>query len=179
MTNSTKIKRRYSWIPDVPDHRDFLFGKLNKIPETLPESVDLREFCSKVEDQGALGSCTANAIVGALEYLENKDKKAFEDLSRLFVYYNERVIEHTVDTDSGAMIRDGIKSLVHKGCCTEKLWQYDITKFAKRPNSHCYKDGLTRKITSYQRVDTVDEMRSCIADGYPVIFGFAVYESFE
>jgi C1A family cysteine protease len=58
-----------------------------------------------VEDQGTLGSCTANALAGALEFLERRDKVAFADFSRLFIYYNERVIEHSTKYDNGAMIR--------------------------------------------------------------------------
>ena len=82
----------------------------------------MRSKCSPVEDQGQLGSCTANALVGALEFLELKDGAQFVDLSRLFLYYNERVIEGTVDHDSGAFIRDGIKSLAKQGVCTEPEW---------------------------------------------------------
>jgi C1A family cysteine protease len=132
-----------------------------------------------VEDQGQLGSCTANALVGALEFLMLKDQKTYVDMSRLFVYYNERVIEHTVNQDSGAMIRDGIKTLAKQGVCTEKLWPYDISQFTVTPPDPCYKEALNYQITSYQRIDTVDEMRSCLADGFPFVFGFTVYESFE
>ncbi len=104
---------RLGWIPDLPDKRDKLYSVVYKAPSKLPPKVDLREDCSPVESQDALGSCTANALAGALEFLERKkakEKKAV-DISRLFIYYNERAIEHTVDQDSGAMIRDGIKVL--------------------------------------------------------------------
>jgi C1A family cysteine protease len=170
---------RYGWVPDIPDNRDIMFRKVYKVPATLPPSVDLRPQCSEVEDQGQLGSCTANALVGATEFLMIKDKKPFADMSRLFVYYNERVIEHTVKQDSGAMIRDGIKTLAKQGVCTEKLWPYDIKAFAKKPTPACYKEARGYQILSYQRIDTVDEMRSCLADGFPFVFGFTVYESFE
>ena len=135
--------------------------------------------CSPVEDQGNLGSCTANALAGALECLERKDKVSFIDLSRLFIYYNERVIEQSVSSDSGAMIRDGIKSLKKTGVCSEKKWPYVISKFAVKPNSACYKEALNHQITSYQRILTLDQMKSCLADGFPFVFGFTVYESFE
>jgi C1A family cysteine protease len=176
--NIRKIAR-YGWTPDIPDNRDIMFRKVYRIPATLPSSVDLRPQCSPVEDQGQLGSCTANALVGALEFLIIKDKKPYADMSRLFVYYNERVIERTVNQDSGAMIRDGIKTLAKQGTCTEKLWPYDIKQFTGKPTSACYKEALDYEITSYQRIDTVDEMRSCLADGFPFVFGFTVYESFE
>jgi C1A family cysteine protease len=171
--------RGYGWLPDLPDHRDILYGTERKIPAAIPESVDLRPGCSDVEDQGALGSCTANALAGALEFLELKNGVPFADLSRLFIYYNERVIEGTVKFDSGAMLRDGIKTLVRQGVCTEKRWPYDIAKFARKPPAACYKNGLEHQIMSYQRILSLDEMLACLAEGFPFVFGFAVYESFE
>ncbi len=170
---------RYGWIPDLPDHRDVLFGAVRRIPEKLPRKVDLRAHCSPVEDQGALGSCTANALVGMLEYLEIVHKVRYVDLSRLFVYYNERVIMHTVEEDSGAMLRDGIKTLVRQGVCLEKRWPYRIPRFAEKPPASCYKEALDRQVLSYQRILTLTEMKACLAEGFPFVFGFAVYESFE
>ena len=108
-------KRGYGWVPDVPDQRDYLLSAVLKVPARLPSKVDLRPLCSKVEDQGQLGSCTANALAGAIEFLERKDKVPFKDFSRLFIYYNERVLEHSINSDSGAMIRDGIKTMAKQG----------------------------------------------------------------
>jgi C1A family cysteine protease len=156
-----------------------MYAAVRPIPATLPPSTDLRPLCAPVEDQGQLGSCTANALAGALEFLEKKDQKPFADLSRLFIYYNERVIEHSVNSDSGAMLRDGIKTLAKQGVCTEKKWPYVISKFKKKPVPACYKDAANHQILSYHRLNTVDEMRACLADGYPFVFGFTVYESFE
>ena len=121
------LKRNYGWRPDLPDHRDLLYAAVMRVPAVVPAKVDLRIFCSAVEDQGQLGSCTANALVGSLEFLENKARTVlFTDLSRLFVYYNERTVEGTVDSDSGAMLRDGIKTLAKQGVCREKSWPYNI-----------------------------------------------------
>ncbi len=169
----------YGWLPDIPDNRDHIYGAVRKIPAKLPAKVDLRPGCSVVEDQKDLGSCTANALAGALEFLMKKDKVAFADMSRLFIYYNERVIEHTVKTDSGAMIRDGIKTLAKQGACTEKSWPYVISKFATRPPKACYAEALDYQIISYARLNTLDEMRACLAEGFPFVFGFAVYDGFE
>jgi C1A family cysteine protease len=169
----------YGWVPDLPDHRDLIYGAVRKIPATLPTSVDLRSHCSPVENQGQLGSCTGNALAGAVEFLEKKDGIPFEDASRLFIYYNERVVEHTVSQDAGAMIRDGIKTLVKQGVCSEKAWPYVVSKFAKKPSPACYKQALDHQVVSYARIQTLDEMRACLADGYPFVFGFSVYESFE
>jgi C1A family cysteine protease len=176
---SAARKLGYGWVHDLPDKRDILYGAVYRVAVTLPASVDLRPLCSPVENQGQLGSCTGNALVGALEFLERKDKIPFVDLSRLFVYYNERVIEHTVKSDSGAMIRDGIKTLVKQGVCTEKKWPYAISKFTVKPTPSCYKEAAQHQITSYQRIKLLDEMRSCLAEGFPFVFGFTVYESFE
>jgi C1A family cysteine protease len=169
----------YGWVPDLPDHRDMMYGVVRKIPARLPRAVDLRRLCSPVEDQGDLGSCTGNALAGAVEFLEKQAKVPFVDVSRLFIYYNERVIEHSVNDDSGAMIRDGIKTLHNQGVCTEKKWPYVVSKFATKPSAACYKEALAHQVTSYARLQTVNEMRACVAEGYPFVFGFTVYESFE
>jgi C1A family cysteine protease len=181
---TTKINKRspkwYGWLPDLPDHRDLLYAAIAPKAVKLPSKVDLRAGCSPVEDQGQLGSCTANALVGALEFLEKKDGvTTFVDLSRLFVYYNERVIEGTVDQDGGAFIRDGVKSLAKQGVCAESEWPYKSAAFKRKPKADCYKKAKKHRILSYHRINLVDEMRTCLADGYPFVFGFTVYESFE
>lgn len=178
-TGKKSVKRNYGWVPDLPDQRDYLFSAVLRVPAVLPKSVDLRPLCSAVEDQCQLGSCTANALAGALEYLERKDGVVFEDFSRLFIYYNERAIEHTIKSDSGAMIRDGIKTLAKQGVCSEKSWPYRVSKFDIKPGAACYKQALKHKITSYDRILTLYEMRACLAEGFPFVFGFTVYESFE
>ena len=172
-------KHKLGWLPDIPDQRDHLFSLVYKVLKKLPTAVDLRPSCSPIEDQKALGSCTANALVGAIEFLERKDGVPFTNLSRLFIYYNERVIENTVNSDSGAQIRDGIKTLAKQGVCSEKKWPYTISKFKNKPNTTCYTEAAVHVITSYQRVKTINDMRSCLAAGYPFVFGFTVYESFE
>jgi C1A family cysteine protease len=173
------FSRSYGWRPDLPDLRDHFYGVVHRIPKKLPRKADLRRFCSPVEDQGTLGSCTGNALAGALEYLERISNVAFEDLSRLFIYYNERLLENSVSVDSGAQIRDGIKTLVKQGVCSEKSWPYIISKFTVKPPKSCYKEALDHQVIDYQRLSTLDEMRSCLADGFPFVFGFTVYESFE
>jgi C1A family cysteine protease len=130
----------------------------------------------KIRDNWAVALPT---LWPALEFLERKDKVAFEDFSRLFIYYNERAIEHTIKSDSGAMIRDGIKTLNKQGVCSETKWPYLVSKFQVKPTPVCYKDAGKHKITSYRRTMTLDEMRACLAEGFPFVFGFTVYESFE
>ncbi len=176
------MNKKYGWKPDLPDVRDHLYvSSLRTGTNVLPPSVDLRSQCSSVVDQGQLGSCTANAIANAhmFDQMKQKSPKLFYP-SRLFIYYNERVIEGTVKEDSGAMIRDGIKSIADKGVCSETRLPYNISKFAKKPTKACYTEGLKHQAISYQRVSQVlSEMKGCLASGYPFVFGFTVYESFE
>lgn len=95
------IKRRYGWKPDLPDLRDHLYAAPIPVIKALPSSVDLRSQCPPVYDQGSLGSCTANAIAGAVEFTRLKERltPSFTP-SRLFIYYNERALEGNVETDS-------------------------------------------------------------------------------
>lgn len=175
-------KHSYGWVPDLPDHRDFLFAAPVETLAALPPKVDLRPQCPKeVYDQGQLGSCTANAIAGALEFDQIKQALKTFTPSRLFIYYNERVIEHTVNTDSGAQIRDGIKSVGGIGAPPETDWPYDISKFAEKPPQvPAYKDAPLGKALLYHRVPQVlNQMKGCLASGYPFVYGFTVYESFE
>jgi C1A family cysteine protease len=169
----------YGWIPDLPDYRDLMYGAVRKIPRKLPKSVDLRPGCSKVENQGELGSCGPNALAGALEFLELKDKVPFLDFSRLFIYYNTRVLEGTVDQDSGVMIRDAVKCVSKQGVCSEKNWAYVISQFKKKPGAACYREALKYQVLNYHRIANLDEMKTCLADGFPFVFGFSVYDGFE
>jgi C1A family cysteine protease len=171
------MARCYTWRPDVPDAlRDHVFKANGK---RLPESVDLRQHCSPVEDQGNLGSCTGNAIVGALEYLEGIDGGAKLNLSRLFVYWQERKIEGTVGYDAGAQIRDGVKVCAKFGVCSEAYWPYRIVDYRKEPGKRAYADARLRRITEYQRVIGFDNLQAALANKLPVVFGFSVYASFE
>jgi C1A family cysteine protease len=165
------------WIPDVPDTRDVPFRYAFRLPDSLPASVDLRAGCSPVEDQEELGSCTAQALVGALEFLQIKAGAPVKDLSRLFVYYNERAREGNILSDSGAMLRTGIKVLKHFGVCQESKWPYDISKFKLWPTPDCYEEGRKHQVTAYQRLNTLAEMKACLAMGLPFVFGFSVYAS--
>jgi len=171
---------RYGWQPDLPDARDHLYAAPMEMIGVIPASVDLRAQCPRVYDQGQLGSCTANAIAGALEFDRLKQNISDFAPSRLFIYYNERVIEHTVDSDSGAQIRDGIKSVGQLGDCPETEWPYVIAKFKTQPPKNCYADALKYKAVLYQRLTPIlSQLKGCVASGYPFIFGFTVYESFE
>ena len=174
------VKRGYGWTPDLPDHRDHLFAAAPKTVAALPPKADLRKGCPPVYDQGQLGSCTANAIAGAMEFDLLKQKLTDFMPSRLFIYYNERVIENTVNSDAGAQIRDGIKSVGNQGVCPEPEWPYIPAKFAVKPPQTAYTDALKNKAVTYQAVARdLTQMKGCLAAGYPFVLGFTVYTAFE
>jgi C1A family cysteine protease len=171
----------YGWRPDLPDARDHLFTAPLDTLAALPASVDLRPQCPPVYDQGELGSCTANATAGALQFERERQNLSPDFVpSRLFIYYNERVIERTTSYDSGAQLRDGIKVVSRLGACPEADWPYVIANFAEQPPENAYADAVLDLAVSYSRVhQTATQMKACLAGGFPFIFGFSVYESFE
>lgn len=174
------------WKRDKPDRRDFKYRALFTLPRAqLPPEIDLRDEMSAVENQGQVGSCTANAVVGSLEYLkrERLSRKFLcttvrRDLSRLFVYYNTRALEGTVDVDSGASIRSAIKAVANDGVCYEKDWPYDALKWDRKPPEGCYRTAAKYKIVSYYRVESVDEALNALSQRLPVAFGAVLFESF-
>ena len=172
--------QRYGWDPDLPDQRDYMYAAPTEFLIALPTKQDLRPGCPPVYDQGQLGSCTGNAIAGAVEFEQIKQKAKSFVPSRLFIYYNERVIEHFVDSDSGAQIRDGMKVVAKQGAPPETDWPYDISKFADKPPAIAYTDAAKHKVLSYQRVNRVlNQFKGCLASGFPFVLGFTVYDSFE
>jgi len=172
-------KRRYGWLRDLPDHRDFPFLAPRSLL-VLPDSVDLRPQCPPIYDQGKLGSCTAHAISAAFDFENYRQTGNFLAPSRLFLYYNERDMEGTVTSDAGAQIRDGIKSVASLGLCPESDWSYDPDKFSLHPPPNCYADAVKHTSLSYWSVNqNISDFKACLAQGFPFAFGFAVYESFE
>jgi C1A family cysteine protease len=146
----------------------------------LPSSIDLRPTCPPVYDQGALGSCGPNAAVGALQFDQIKQKETPVMLSRLFVYFDTRKMEHTIDSDAGTGMRDVIKTLAKQGACAEDLWPYDIGQFTVQPPPNCYQEAVKHKALTYQRLlQSLAQMKACLIEGYPFLFGISVYESFE
>ena len=179
MSAKPKRPNATGWVPDLPDSRDHAYAAPLEWLAKLPPAADLRPQCPQVYDQGQLGSCTANAIAAAMEFEQMKQKEKYFTPSRLFIYYNERALEKTVASDSGAQIRDGIKSVGKQGDCPEKLWPYNIAKFASKPPASCYKNAVKHKAILYQRVvRDANQMKGCLASGYPFVFGFSVYDSF-
>lgn len=176
------MERKFGWKPDVPDHRDLILSVPR--PRALASKVDLRPGCPPVYDQGSLGSCTANAVGGALQFTEKEQHGGAQRPvpSRLFIYYNTRVIERTVGEDSGATLRDTMKSINRNGYCREATWPYKIDQFKKKPARAAYTEADKHKLATiqYARVaQTADALRTVLAGSDPIVFGFAVYESFD
>jgi len=142
----------------------------------VPDRVDLRQFCTDVENQGQLGSCTANAAVGALEYHLKRRDGLSPDLSRLFVYYNARRLRGSVMMDSGAFIREAMASVMAFGACREEMWPYEPMLFMAEPPPQAYADAITYEALQYARVDGGKGAIRALAKGLPVVFGTMIPE---
>lgn len=176
----TRKIQGYGWTPDLPDTRDFLFAAPMPFQTNIPDSMDLSAQCPPVYDQGQLGSCTANAIAGAIEFDQKKQKLADFIPSRLFIYYNERAMEGTINSDAGAQIRDGIKSVNKLGAPPEADWPYNVAAFNKKPPAKAYTDATKHLVVMYQRlIQELNTLKGCLASGFPFVFGFTCYASFE
>ena len=169
------MSRKYNLKLDRLPEEQLIYKSLKPVA-SLPKKVDLRPQMPVIQDQGDLGSCTANALCALFDYNE---KKTFIP-SRLFVYYNERKIENTILEDSGAYISDGIKSLKTYGVCSEITWPYNISQFTIEPPKLCYTEALSHKALDCKNIrNTLTDMKTCLASGFPFAVGIAVYESFE
>jgi len=150
----------------------------------LPKKIDLTQKLPKEQtpyDQGNIGSCTANSTIFCYTFNEIKQKNDDTFMgSRMFQYYNTRKLFGDVESDNGASIKDAIKSLTETGICTESLWPYDESKIFDKPPKKCYEQAKECKALKYARVDqTLAALRTTLYNGYPIAFGFQVYESFE
>jgi len=207
---SNKVERRYGWKKGdkYTKHCKMLLPIENY--HSNIKLVDLRDKCPDVYDQGNLGSCTANSLSFCYyfdELLQKETNKSFDRVinnencddsnlsvkvvsktketnvfvpSRLFIYYNERNLEGTVDKDAGAEIHDGIQVMNTIGVCPEPDWVYDISKFAVKPDEKCYTEAQNHKTILYNALDqNLDQLKACLISGFPVAFGFVVYQSFE
>lgn len=173
---------KYGWLKDRPDFRDFQFEIPHQISAVaLPPEVNLTSIMPAPFDQGQIGSCTGNAWSGAALYAAIKNGLPDHlTPSRLFIYFNERAIEGTTSSDSGAQLRDGANALASKGWCDETLWPYNVAKFATKPPSACYGIAYHNKATKYASVrQDLNTLKATLFSGFPIPFGFTVYSSFE
>jgi C1A family cysteine protease len=186
-TIATRKTARYGWRPDLPDPRDRIFNLEEKVmlATAVPGKADLSPQMPPIYDQGQLGSCTGNGVARCLEYEAMRQGQPTVTPSRLFIYYNERAIEGTVNQDSGAQIRDGIKVVAKQGAPPESEWPYSDANpgpFQHKPPPQVYVDATKHEALVYKRVvlgGPGAPLRSALAAGYPVVFGFSVPASFE
>jgi C1A family cysteine protease len=190
------MKKRLGWRKDLPDFRDYteadpriksILDKsevLRRTATAAPPQMDLREYCSPIEDQGDLGSCTANACVGLLEYYEKRAFGKHLDASRLFLYKATRNLLGW-QGDTGAYMRTTMKALVLFGVPPEEYWEYDINQYDAEPPAFTYAFGQNYKAIRYYRLDPpgtsynmiLSNVKQKIAARLPCMFGFSVYSS--
>lgn len=172
-TQHVEFKRVYNVIKErLPN---LVFKSHPPLDEDSLVTVDLRRKCPPVYDQGNLGSCTANALVGSFQF----DDPTWLG-SRLFLYYNERSLDNHILDDAGSTLATGIKSLTTNGVCAEVLWPYDVSRFANVPPKPCYKNALLHKsLISHHVAQDKTSMQQALAAGFPIVVAFQVYESFE
>lgn len=199
----------FGWLPDYPDFRDYTvkntdislkssrsgvkdsinqmalkMGLVNKEEAKLPAAVDLRKWCSPVENQDQLNSCTANAATGLIEYFEKKAFGSFINSSRLFLYKTTRNLLQKKG-DYGAYIRTTMMAMVLFGIVPEKYWKYDIEKFDEEPDPFCYSYAQNYQTAQYFRFDPsgikkeelLKQIKINLAAAVPSMFGFTVYSS--
>lgn len=170
-------RHAYGYIPDLPDRRDHKFPMAADL--ALPPMVDLRSQDSPIEDQGSLGSCTSFAVGAAIRFARRKESLPDFVTSHLFLYYNSRPF-FSKGVDSGATLRDAVKAAARLGDCAETDWPYDISKFAVRPPAQAYTDAMQDRALKYQRIpQNIQQMKNCLAQGFPFVVGVSVYDSFE
>lgn len=186
------VIRSFGWLPDLPSIQDYtpehaaikpLLAAIN--PALLPVSVDLRAWCSPIENQLNLGSCTANAGVGMVEYCERRAYGRHIDASRLFLYKASRdLLKWTGDT--GAFLRTTMEAMVLFGLPPEEYWPYVVSNFDIEPSAFLYSFGQSYQALNYYRLDPPGIARSALlqsiktnlASGLPAMFGFTVYSSY-
>lgn len=175
--------QRFGWKPPLPNPKKRMYANFHTVRTNNPPVVDLSlsPFCPKPLDQLDLGSCTSNALAGLGQFLQKKQKVHEFLPSRLFIYYNERVLENSVDQDSGASLSDGITVVKTLGFAPDSLWFYNTKKFAVKPNRGVYAAAKKCLASDAYSIDNtnLDAIRTCITDQYPVVFGFTVFEEFE
>lgn len=174
------LTRSFGWRRPTTPHRGTRLALSPADLDGLPAAVDLRPGMPAVYDQGALGSCTAQAIAGALEYLGRREGLSTDTPSRLALYFDGRAARGHVLEDDGAILVDVVTAASLRGFASESAWPYDVTRFAAPPPAHYRETALhTRLVNAEALAHDLGTLLSTLASGYPVAFGAEVYESFE
>lgn len=183
------MNRKWGYKSDIPDKRDYKFKTLIQKfgDKPIKQKVDLRDQMTPVEDQETIGSCVANASVGALEYLHAKRSRKWcifkgepRDYSRLFIYFFGRSLDFGGDTtvDSGMTIRAAVKALQQFGVCKTEFWPYDLTKWHVKPDDNAIEKASVRKVSDYYRIESYNDILQALSRDLPVVYGQTIYESF-
>jgi len=175
------MKRIFNYKKDVDDIRDYQFHKKVVLLEksALPSSFQLPSL-PPILDQGDLGSCTANSSSNALRFLLKKNNLNVFQPSRLYIYWFTRFIEGNTNSDSGASLRNTLKSISKYGACHENLWAYNISQFKTKPNAPSQTDAK-KHASKFQYLavkQNLDIIKNAICQGFPIVLGFLVFNSF-
>ncbi len=184
MSATTSGKWRYAggWTPDHPSHRHKKYTEIadqTMLGQPKP-NANLTGFFPGVVNQEGLNSCTACACTGAYEYELGlaKGQTVSAHFSFIFVYYNQRVLQDSLHYNSGATISDCMYTLNQCGACAEDDWTKNFPEFTKKPYKTCYEDALNNRIGAYYQLDRdINQMKACLSEGHPFIFGFSAYDS--
>lgn len=180
MKHNLPSGRYTGWLKQQPDQRDYKFAASRDVALSLPDAVDLTSGMGLVLDQLQLGSCGPNAEDSLILFDQHKQSLPTTGSSRLFSYYTTRQLMGTIPQDSGVDNRTMLKALAQYGFCPETLWPYDTSKYTYQPPPTVYAAALLSAVRDYAAVtQDLNSIKGCLASGYPFLFGFTVYESFE
>lgn len=170
----------YGWIPDRPDFRDQTFSVQGLLTLNVPRILDLSVKLPPVWNQSYTNSCTSHAIAAAILYSQVRQGIPITNPSRMFIYFNERLLEGRTGIDGGASLRNGMKVINSQGYASEDVWPFNIKKINTTPSAVAYLSGRRHKVLSYQAViHTENFVKKTLAAGFPIVLGVSVFESFE
>lgn len=174
--------QRYGWRPSLPDSRDFRLAAPVDTA-TLPPAITLRDQMPAVWNQGDLGTCTAFSTLAAFQYEVTRQGRQAYYPSFLAQYWWARYLDggpENTRADVGATLRSAVKAAAKYGVAHDSNWPYKTAKYARQPNKRTTQDAERHQVLQYLAVpQSADRMRACLNDGFPIIVGFSVYESFE
>jgi len=176
----------FGWTKDTAPEKAPRYASIRQIAaKDIPTTLDLRPEMSPVEDQGPINSCVGQAVVGGLEFLQIKagipKNKRFLDMSRMWVYYGARKLYNLQNADKGCFIGHAIILVTDTGVVTEKRWPYTYSRLFQQPPKSLYVAAEKKIVRDYYYLwdHTPDDIKAALAEGYPVIFGTALFTSFR